>query len=73
MADIYLAGKVDSSEGSLTEIAGELEQRGHKITYKWWEGTPLKKPYLNHYSDSAEASQRMEIAVRVNNVFVLFP
>lgn len=73
MAEIYLAGKVDSNEGALSDFADELEQRGHRITLKWWEGEPLKRPYLKYKSESRNAAITMEQAVRSSDVAILFP
>lgn len=73
MAEVYLAGKVNSNEGSISGFADELEERGHTITYKWWEAKALKKPYLEHIESSRPAAVRMVEAVRRSDVTILFP
>lgn len=75
MADIYLAGKVDKDEGDIDSFAHELEQRGHRITFKWWnQPNPLVRPYLAEANreTSRAAAAVMERGVRESDVFILF-
>ena len=43
---VYIAGKVNGLE--VSEIASQIEDLGHEITYKWWEGEKLQRPYLDN-------------------------
>lgn len=75
MAEIYLAGKVDKDEGDIDKFANELEERGHRITFKWWsQPNPLQRPYLAPANRDASnaAAAAMEAGVRESDVFVLF-
>jgi hypothetical protein len=71
---IYIAGKVENGKKSIQSLATDLEERGHIITYKWWE-KDIKKPYLSkeNVDDSMVASNEMENGVRQSDVFILIP
>lgn len=71
---IYIAGKVENGKEDIQSLATDLEERGHIITYKWWE-KDIKKPYLSkeNVDDSMVASNEMENGVRQSDVFILIP
>lgn len=71
---IYIAGKVDCNNEDIRNFAAELEERGHSLTYKWWE-KDIKKPYLDkeNTNNSMNASIEMENGVRMSDVFILAP
>lgn len=63
MAKLYLAGKLNSGEGSLSEFSLELEGRGHEVTLKWWVLPKLPTPYLDYPGSSSQAAEDMVQAV----------
>jgi|JRYG01.1.fsa_nt_gb hypothetical protein len=69
---IYLAGKVENDLSSVSTFADELENRGHTITYKWWEHD-CPKPFLapENYALSQAASLSMEAGVKKSDTFIL--
>jgi hypothetical protein len=71
---IYIAGKVEDDNKDIVKIAADLEERGHKITYKWWQ-QDIKKPYLSekNIDKSSASSSEMEEAIRKSDVFILVP
>lgn len=71
---IYIAGKSEGDNEDIRNFAAELEERGHKFTYKWWE-KDIKKPYLDeeNIDNSMAASLEMENGVRMSDVFILVP
>lgn len=73
MKEIYLAGRLDTGEGTIGEFAAELEDRGHIVLEKWWEQGRLPKPYLDHADSSAPAAESMIDAAYRSDVFILFP
>jgi hypothetical protein len=71
--DIYLAGRLDTGEGALSDFSEELESRDHRIVEKWFLEGRLPKPYLDHTEITAPAAQAMIKAAFESDVFVLFP
>lgn len=71
MKKIYLAGKIDADEYTINRFAEDLEARGHRIAYKWWQQPSLKKPYLEYPETSGAAALKMEKAVRASDVLIL--
>jgi len=71
--EIFIAGKVDSGEETIQELASELESRGHKITFKWWEGEKLQRPYLGHRDSSNNAAKKMLEGINEGKIFILIP
>jgi hypothetical protein len=71
---IYIAGKVEDENKDIRNLATDLEEHGHSITYKWWE-EDIKKPYLDkeNVNNSIAASLEMEKGVRMSDVFILVP
>ena len=71
---IYIAGKVEDENKDIRNLTTDLEERGHLITYKWWE-EDIKKPYLDkeNANNSMAASIKMENAIRKSDVFILMP
>ena len=70
--DIYIAGKINSGEASIDELATELEGRQHKVIEKWWQKGQLPKLYLDYPDTSAPASIAMINAAYNCDVFILF-
>ncbi len=70
---VYMAGKIDTGEGSISEFASELENRRHNVIEKWWELGRLPKPYLDYPETSTPAAKAMVDAAFVSDVFILFP
>lgn len=76
MGRIYLAGKLKGAESAFTELSTELEDRGHEITFKWWDPKvpELPTPYLDHTETSAAAAIAMrEAVVSADTAVILFP
>jgi hypothetical protein len=73
MSTIYLAGRLDTGEGTIAEFANELESRGHEVIEKWWEKGRLPKPYLDHPEISWPAAKAMIDAAYSCDVFAVFP
>ncbi len=71
--EIYIAGKIDSEEVSITELSNELEDRGHRLPLKWWEEGRLPKPYLDYPESSAPAAEDMIRGAYDSEVFILIP
>lgn len=71
--EVYLAGKVDTSELSIADFSSELESRGHQVIEKWWEKELLPKPYLQYTETSITAAEAMIDAAYGSDVFILFP
>lgn len=72
MKSLYIAGKLNSGEVSISEFASELEGRGHTILEKWWELGLLPTPYLQNLDTSAPAAQAMIRAAYNSDVTILF-
>jgi hypothetical protein len=70
---IYLMGKLNSAEISISDFASELEERGHEVLEKWWEFPKLPIPYLEHLDTSNPAAQAMADAAYNSSVAILFP
>lgn len=70
---IYLAGRVGTGEGTISDFCDELEVRGHEVIEKWFLNSRLPKPYLSHPETSAPAAAAMSRAAYRCDVFVLFP
>lgn len=71
--NIYLAGRLDTGEGALSDFSDELESRDHQVIEKWFLDGRLPKPYLDHPDTSARAARAMINAAYVSDVFILFP
>lgn len=69
---IYLAGKLNSDEGSVEAFAEELEAAGHTVMEKWWSKEALPTPYLENRETSSRAAAAMITAAYECDVFVLF-
>lgn len=72
MAKVYIAGRVGRGEGDISELAEDLEGKGHEITLKWWELAKLKKPFLVHRDQSQVVAINMVKAVKKSDVLILF-
>jgi len=76
MGKIYLAGKLNSGEQSIADFGEELKDRGHELTFEWWDpqASQLPTPYLDHPASSERAAIEMEQAVsRADTAVILFP
>jgi hypothetical protein len=70
---IYLMGKLNSAEISISDFASELEERGHEVLAKWWEFPKLPTPYLDYPDTSSHAAKIMADAAYNCSVGILFP
>lgn len=73
MKKIYLAGRLDTGEGTISDFSEELELRGHEVIEKWFLTGRLDKPYLRNMGTSSPAASAMIKAAFDSDVFVLFP
>ena len=73
MSNFYLAGRLDTGEGTISGLSDELESRDHYVLEKWFEAGRLPKPYLKHMDLSGPAAAAMIRAAFESDVFVLFP
>lgn len=76
MGRIYLAGKLNDGESSISDFGEELEGRGHEITFKWWDPNLVKlpTPYHTNKKTSAPAAVSMVEAVEsADTAVILFP
>ena len=71
--NIYLAGRLDTGEGTLSDFSNELEDRGHVVIQKWFLEGRLPKPYLEHPEVSGLAAKAMIRAAYESDVFILHP
>jgi hypothetical protein len=71
--NVYLAGKLNSGEASISAIAEEIEAAGHSVIEKWWTKAILPTPYLTNLETSSVAASAMISAAYECDVFVLFP
>lgn len=76
MGRIYLAGKLRDGESDIASFGEELEDRGHEITFKWWDPNlaQLPIPYHTNRATSAPAAVSMTEAVETaDTAVILFP
>ncbi len=73
MKNVYLAGRLDTGEGSIADFSNELEARGHVVLEQWFRQGRLPKPYLDYPETSAPAAARMIDAAAASDVFILHP
>lgn len=73
MKNIYLAGKLHTGEGHISELSEELEHRGHTVIEKWFLEDTLPKPYLDNPHTSGPAAEAMVRAAYQSDVFILHP
>lgn len=68
---IYLAGKIDTGEMAIADLAVELEKKGHTVIEKWWKKGLLPKPYMQHLETSTPAASAMVDAAYNSDIFIL--